>query len=205
MKASDQINDGASTPAAGTTEAMQVDELLSPASSKSELSLVAKSVLGSRIDNWTRIRIKNGSETEIWNGTEVENEDRNGIRIKRVIGIGIGGETRLRLASIDTEDEGIHSMSMLAELQALTIWVSNPQETRKSRRTTSAEPLDTKTCLLSSGLKTRKCCHSEYVESKLSAWQNENADSYRKKVYELYSKINKKKTWSILPWVSYDF
>ncbi|GBP74488.1 hypothetical protein EVAR_58989_1 [Eumeta japonica] len=59
------------------------------------------------------IRIESGSGTEMRNGTEVEDECLDGIRIER--------KTGPRSTSIDTEDGGVHLTSTLMELQTLTV------------------------------------------------------------------------------------
>ncbi|GBP73523.1 hypothetical protein EVAR_89183_1 [Eumeta japonica] len=77
------------------------------------------------------IRIESG--TEIENGTGVENECRIGTRLKSVTGIGMKRKIEIKLASADTKDEKINSMSMLTKLRTLTIWASYPQERTEQR------------------------------------------------------------------------
>ncbi|GBP29603.1 hypothetical protein EVAR_79152_1 [Eumeta japonica] len=75
-----------------------------------------------RIKNGTKKRTESASRTKIKNRSGTENLCRDRIKIKNVTVLGIDKETELRLTSINTKEKRIHSMFVLAELRALTIW-----------------------------------------------------------------------------------
>ncbi|GBP59906.1 hypothetical protein EVAR_44582_1 [Eumeta japonica] len=77
------------------------------------------------------ITIESGTEIKI--GTGVENECGIGIRIKSVTESESKARPGVRLTSIDTKDEKMHSISMLTELKTLISWASHPRERAEQR------------------------------------------------------------------------
>ncbi|GBP92541.1 hypothetical protein EVAR_100721_1 [Eumeta japonica] len=94
-----------------------------------EIDIVAGSRIGiergtrNRFENGIRIRIKSGCGSEIDNGSTVDDECRDRVRVKSTTRIGIDRH----------KEEGIHSMFILAKLRTLIIWVNHPQERAKQR------------------------------------------------------------------------